>query len=159
MGKASEAWAVELNAAFIEEMGGVKKAVVYVATEAVDKVIRRSPVGNPDLWRANQGKTRGDPGWQGKGYVGGHFRANWVMSIGSQNLTEIGTVDASGETAIAAAYSILSAYPEGEWPVIYLQNNLPYAEALEHGHSSQAPTGMVGLTTIELEALIQGLET
>ncbi|HIA8446854.1 TPA: HK97 gp10 family phage protein, partial [Escherichia coli] len=26
--------------------------------------------------------------------------------------------------------------------VIYIQNNLPYAEALENGHSQQAPTGV-----------------
>ena len=32
---------------------------------------------------------------------------------------------------------------------IYFTNNLPYAQALENGHSNQAPGGMVGLTALD----------
>ena len=42
----------------------------------------------------------------------------------------------SGATAIRV--------PVGEYPVVYLQNNLPYAERIENGWSQQAPTGVYG---------------
>ena len=32
--------------------------------------------------------------------------------------------------------------PQGTFPTVYLQNNLPYALRLEQGHSGQAPTGV-----------------
>lgn len=32
--------------------------------------------------------------------------------------------------------------PQGTFPTVYIQNNLPYAVRLEHGHSNQAPTGV-----------------
>lgn len=32
--------------------------------------------------------------------------------------------------------------PAGTFPVVYIQNNLPYAVRLEQGHSRQAPTGV-----------------
>ena len=38
---------------------------------------------------------------------------------------------------------------------IWISNNLPYIEALEEGHSQQAPHGMVALSLAEAE---QGLE-
>ena len=34
--------------------------------------------------------------------------------------------------------------PVGEYPVVYLQNNLPYAERIENGWSKKAPTGVYG---------------
>ena len=32
--------------------------------------------------------------------------------------------------------------PQGTFPTVYIQNNLPYALRLEQGHSGQAPTGV-----------------
>lgn len=32
----------------------------------------------------------------------------------------------------------------GEYPTVYLQNNLPYVERIEYGWSKQAPTGVYG---------------
>jgi len=44
--------------------------------------------------------------------------------------------------------------------VIYLTNNLPYAQRLEEGYSQQAPAGMVALTIQEFQAIANeiGLE-
>jgi hypothetical protein len=36
----------------------------------------------------------------------------------------------------------------GNYPVIYIQTNLPYAEMLELGHSTQAPGGVYDLAWI-----------
>jgi hypothetical protein len=41
---------------------------------------------------------------------------------------------------------------------IYFTNNLPYAQALENGHSNQAPGGMVGLTALMLRNISGGNE-
>ena len=38
---------------------------------------------------------------------------------------------------------------------IYIQNNLPYAEALENGHSTQAPTGMYKITEERVRKLLK----
>jgi hypothetical protein len=37
---------------------------------------------------------------------------------------------------------------------IWLMNNLPYAQPLEYGHSSQAPAGMVRISVIEVQMFI-----
>lgn len=42
--------------------------------------------------------------------------------------------------AISGAISV--RIPIGEYPIIYLQNNLPYAVRIENGWSKQAPTGV-----------------
>lgn len=34
--------------------------------------------------------------------------------------------------------------PIGDYPTVYLQNNLPYAERIELGWSQQAPSGVYG---------------
>lgn len=35
---------------------------------------------------------------------------------------------------------------------VYITNSVPYIKALEHGHSKQAPKGMIGLTVNELKS-------
>lgn len=39
--------------------------------------------------------------------------------------------------------------------VLYITNHLPYIQALENGHSTQAPIGMVDVTVSEMEASIK----
>ena len=39
--------------------------------------------------------------------------------------------------------------------VIFITNNLPYINALENGHSDQAPSGMLAVTLNEVEAGIR----
>lgn len=41
--------------------------------------------------------------------------------------------------------------------VVYILNAVPYIEALEDGHSQQAPNGMVRLAIMEVEAEIEAL--
>jgi hypothetical protein len=47
---------------------------------------------------------------------------------------------------------VLEVFRVGQ-STIYFTNNLPYAQALENGHSNQAPGGMVGLTALMLRAV------
>jgi len=71
----------------------------------------------------------------------GRARGNWQTSLGAAAGGAIERVDPSGNDAMSEAEAVVFASPsEG---VTYMTNNLPYAEALEFGHSKQAPAGMV----------------
>ncbi|NBT33816.1 MAG: hypothetical protein EBT13_18445 [Rhodobacteraceae bacterium] len=56
---------------------------------------------------------------------------------------------------VACGADDLAAYPD-TLPIIYIQNNLPYANRLENGWSGQAPQGMVALTVAEVSAAFDG---
>ena len=73
----------------------------------------------------------------------GRFRGNTVVSIGSPILSNSDTVDKTGSATIAAGQAVLTGLKP--YTVIYIQNNLPYAEKLENGHSKQASNGVFGL--------------
>lgn len=69
----------------------------------------------------------------------GRFRNNNIVSIVSPVYASTVETDASGAGTIsrgAAAMSGLEPYT-----TVFIQNNLPYAQRLEDGHSKQAPPG------------------
>lgn len=80
----------------------------------------------------------------------GRFKSNWLCAVG--------TIPAGTTLAIdvTAAITRMEAAALGAktGDVIYLVNNLPYARALEYGHSKQAPAGMVRLTVAEFNAIV-----
>jgi hypothetical protein len=118
-----------------------RKVVLDIGRSLVEK----TPVGNPDLWQNPDNKP--------DGYVGGHARANWSHSIGVLVIQEFDVVDATGNASNERIASSLPINAGGK--VHYIQNSVPYIEALEEGHSSQAPNGFVGLTVIEFQDYIQ----
>jgi len=116
----------------------VGNIVVRVAAE----LDRRSPVGDAKFWKSPPPK----------GYVGGHFRANWQLGVGVRPATEIKGVDPSGA---ATQGRIIAEVPEQASGKIYwLSNNAPYAQRLEHGWSRQAPEGLVGLTVMQFQQIV-----
>lgn len=74
----------------------------------------------------------------------GRAKANWIASIGEPVTYPSTGKDKTGGSTIANAQHIHNAM-KGLKPM-YLANNLAYIEALENGHSKQAPAGMVKLT-------------
>jgi hypothetical protein len=129
--------------AFADSTNEKANAAVRQIIIGVDEaLVERSPVGNPTLW-----KHLAPPG-----YVGGRFRANWQYAEreapGGMLWTPIvGPFPAKNEIDVAA---------EGGGKIHYLVNNLPYAQALEDGHSTQAPpAGIVSLTVIEFEPIVK----
>ncbi len=66
----------------------------------------------------------------------GRFKSNWNSSLNAPDLT-IDLQSGAGLTEVASKLKV------GD--VFYFTNNLPYALALEFGHSNQAPQGMVRL--------------
>ena len=49
--------------------------------------------------------------------------------------------DPSGQNAIAEATALVSGVKAGD--TVYISNNLEYIQALNEGHSQQAPAGFV----------------
>jgi len=78
-----------------------------ISLELLSRIVLRSPVGNPDLWKANRGTAQDRitinqlrtlagkkpfsqrtlnkkvPLRAGKGYTGGRFRGSWIVTIGT----------------------------------------------------------------------------
>ena len=96
------------------------------------RLVLKSPVGNPELWK--------NPGMAPPGYVGGRFRANWQITIG------VPAAAAINSTA-APALAIPNIPP---FVTVWITNNVPYAERLEMGWSKQAPAGIVSVSIAEL---------
>ena len=78
----------------------------------------------------------------------GRARGNWQVTTGNPATGELDTTDKGGNGTMSNGNgTIASAEP---FDVVYIANNLPYIERLEHGHSQQAPQGMLELTFQEL---------
>lgn len=99
------------------------------------RVVLKSPVGNPSLWA--------NPLSAPPGYVGGKFRANWQITVGAPAQSVIESI------AVPSALQI-GAIPLGT--TVWLVNNVPYAEKLEGGWSTQAPAGVVAVSITEVIA-------
>ena len=102
-------------------------AVRKISLELFSRVILRSPVDT------------------------GRFRANWQVAIGSMPNGTLSLEDKSGTATVSNATARSAGVKAGD--VIYLANNLPYAQRLEDGYSVQAPAGMVGLTVQEFQSI------
>ncbi len=88
------------------------------------------------------------------GYVGGHLRANWFVSIGVDNRATTPAKDKSGDTSIGRGTAVIMSSDATKG--VYIKNNLPYAMPVEYGHSQvQAPAGMVRVTMAEVQVFIQ----
>ena len=77
----------------------------------------------------------------------GRFRANWMVGIGGADET---TTDSTVNDAMMRGSIVLTGYKTLKQ--IHISNNLPYAAALEHGHSQQAPLGVAEVSVAEIEA-------
>lgn len=110
------------------------KRVRVIAMALLNEIVLRSPVGNPDLWK------RPPP----PGYVGGRFRGSHIVSIGEPVYTATTKADATGSETIGRGASQLSGLEP--FTTVFIQTNLPYAERLEDGHSTQAPGGVYAVS-------------
>ncbi len=88
----------------------------------------------------------------------GRFRANWQVSEGSYDATVAGPEKGGRRRKNAKNSNLSSKIREiqgMEQKVLYVTNNLHYAEILESGSSAQAPNGMVALTLLEVNNWIK----
>lgn len=90
-----------------------------------------------------------------EGYVGGRFKNNWYVGFDSQPTETNDIPDASGQGSNSRGLAVLEVFRVGQVNSIYFTNNMPYAVALESGHSGQAPGGMVGITALDAAQLFR----
>ena len=118
-------------------------------------VVRKSPVGNPDLWvTLNNGQYVDYQSVHGLvDYTGGHFKANWQYGDGAMPSDTVDTINPNDGAAIDAMTARLPERTAGK--LHFIVNNLPYSVRLEHGWSTQAPSGMVGLAISEYPGIVR----
>lgn len=117
---------------FIDEAEGeLNKRLRGTALGALAGVIDRSPVDE------------------------GRFRGNNMVTV-SEPTDEYdeSLIDPNGQATLAAGDAIIGRITSA-FEVIYIQNNLPYAEPLENGHSDQAPAGVYEVTFNSIRELGQ----
>lgn len=127
---------------FAKKVGDDADQVVGgVVVELVRVIDERSPVGDAKFWKSKPPK----------GYVGGHFRANWQLAIDTIPKGVVASVSFAG----TPAENIGRIPAEAAGRTFYLANNVPYAQRLEDGWSRQAPTGLVGRTVVEFGDIVK----
>lgn len=112
----AKAWSVDPNAFSSRVEEDVGKRLRIISLALLSEIVLRSPVKS------------------------GMFRANNIVTLGTPEYDDIYDFDLNGARTIQQGNAVIA---QGKpFSVIYIQNNLPYAERLEHGHSKQAPTGV-----------------
>lgn len=119
----------------------------FLSLLALKGVVYRSPVGDPDFWKSPPPK----------GYIGGQFRGNWDVAVGSPTSdVASGAIDPGGAATVVAGSNVINAAIKGRpYRDIWLLNNLPYAVRLEEGWSHQAP-GPGGIVELTAQDLLSG---
>lgn len=81
----------------------------------------------------------------------GRFRGGWFATVDSvtYEAPPEGESYPGAEEVINAALAVVDGAPP--FSLIVAQNNVEYGEALEDGHSKQAPAGVLAVTVAELE--------
>jgi hypothetical protein len=137
------------------------KIVRYALMTIDGRLVNRSPVGDAKYWKHPAPA----------GYAGGRFKGAWLVSEWTPQASGVGLdrassgskglIDKDGSATIAAHAGIVSAAKAGR--VYFLYNPLPYAERIEKGWSRQAPLGLVGLTVVEwnniVDAAVNGVRS
>jgi hypothetical protein len=83
----------------------------------------------------------------------GLFKGNWQYGVGEMPTGQLDIYDESGK---GTQVHLMGKVPkEAAGKLHYLVNNLPYSIRLENGWSSQAPSGMVGLTISEYQGIVR----
>lgn len=110
--------------------GELFEDVGETAFEILRNLIIRSPVGDSTLWQ--------DFGSAPAGYVGGHFRRNWLVSVRIPDLSTTDGAGASAAVPLAEGRAKIIHFKAARALFLYIQNNVPYANRLALGHSTQA---------------------
>ncbi len=138
----------------------IEKTIRGTIFEISERIMFRSPVGDPKYWLSlnpytslSGGKPRHKTMKKAPvGYVGGAFRANWQYGFNQRPSGEVAGTDKSGSATLGKIKSGINSSPA--YGIHYLVNNLPYSIRLENGWSRQAPHGMVKLTALEFGSIV-----
>lgn len=135
-------FALDIQAFTAKAKANANQVVGEIVVGVARELDMRSPVGDATYWVSTPPK----------GYVGGRFRANWQLGINAIKRGVVNAIDTSGTIAFPA---IAAGVPDdAAGNVFFLSNNLPYAQRIELGWSRQAPTGLVALTAMKFQEIV-----
>lgn len=146
-----------INANFEREMVAFAEAgkqalqdmTKMILVEISVRLVNRSPVGDPPSWKQQ-------PPHVPRNYLPGTFKNNWCLGVDQVDPDIFYSQDITGSNSITRMALAIPRWPIGH--TYYFCNNLPYAQALEDGWSRQAPYGMVALTTLEFQSIVEQVE-
>ena len=130
-----------MTKSFKSQMAKIEKDIADSAEKTIrassisllSAIVLATPVGNPELWN----------GYGGKNYRGGSLRGNWQVGLGSAPTSTVAGEDSAGSATIEKSTGIINNFNFGDRS-LWFSNNLPYADAVERGHSTQVePYAMV----------------
>ena len=121
----------------------IELAIKSIVAGVAESVIEMSPVGDATAWKSPPPI----------GYTGGRFRGNWDYGFNAAPNTEYAIIDKSGSISMGRIDTKLVG-KKMAGNVHFLANNLPYAQRLEDGWSNQAPQGMIQLTVIKWQSIV-----
>ena len=135
-------FALDLSA-FAKKTDARMEAVVRrIVLDVAKSLVEMSPVGDASYWQSPPPK----------GYVGGRFKNSWDIGFNSIPSAVYRTADASGSSSLGRIEAGMGGKMGGA--VHYLVNNTSYAMRLEEGWSRQAPHGMVELTVMKFQTIV-----
>ncbi|MFH8134213.1 HK97 gp10 family phage protein [Pantoea osteomyelitidis] len=116
----AKGWNIDPSAfaGLVKEAVGKKLRIISI--QLLNEVVMRSPVDT------------------------GRFRANNYVSVGAADFSKLSEADKTGTETLQRGCAVINA--TSPYAVVYIQNNLPYSEALEGGHSQQAPAGIYAVS-------------
>jgi hypothetical protein len=79
----------------------------------------------------------------------GRFRSNHNYAAGAPDINETEATNIRQVNHIQSIPKVATAFTH------FISNSLPYATALERGHSKQAPEGVYGLRALEWEDIVE----
>lgn len=119
----------------------LQKVVQVASATALRSLVRKTPVGMPETW-----KFPPPPG-----YRPGKARGGWQVMVNRATESDIDRIDPSGASTIGTGLAVIKT--AGPFDTVFIFNNTPYIQPLEHGWSQQAPSGMIGVTIAQLATL------
>lgn len=82
----------------------------------------------------------------------GRFKGNWQLTIDERASASLLRYDQDGHTTLAAIAAKANSFTAGQ--VAYIQNMVLYGYDLEYGYSKQAPDGMVRITALQFQQIV-----
>lgn len=113
---------LQFNKELVDTDEKIEDAISLIAMDSLRSIVKMSPVDT------------------------GRFRNNWIVSKNRMNPATNNTTDKSGSASITRGTQTIETFEYKKDRSIIIQNNLPYANKLENGSSTQAPEGMVAKT-------------
>ncbi len=108
--------------------------------ELFKKIVERTPEGNPSLWKYPAPKD----------YAPGTLKASWGISYNTNGSIRGSNGQFTSLSEGGLKFSLKSTTPQG----VTIYNNQPYAERVEMGWSTQAPSGMMRISAQEYGIII-----